>query len=398
MRRMAFVMCALLMVGIMPLSAQSGGMLAVAWSEGQFITLWREDGLTVTTTADASVLDVSLSTDGTMVAFTYGNEGLPQGLGLLLPDGTTRTLVTSDALNGAYIGQLDWFGSGTIYFNTMGLSPMLGALSNNDLWRVDVASGEVQQVLDTGEGGAFTISPTGDAIAIVYPGTFDDMGNVATEGEIRVSDLFGEGLLTLFTFLPVATGAPRQFYPQVHWLSTGDALQVAIPPADVLYVGGDTMLWQLQLDGTSNLIGQVNASLFGQPEWSANGASLVHQYETNDGMILRVADATGQSDKMQALAQLHFFRWSQVGEHFLWVEDNSPNVFAVGTPQDTQLQFVSGYSLFDVQWLGESGVAFTASIDDGLGLYVMRVDEEPTQLAGLNFFPYIDGVFIPFAP
>lgn len=388
---LGLVLCGALLSSL-SVSAQIDMLPSAVWADGQIVTLWRGDGMTVTASAGAEVLDVALSDDGRMAAFISGTEGLADVLSVALPDGNVRTLVQSVQVDGAYFGAFGWYGSGTLYFNTVELVPMFGTAPNNDLWHVDVASGVVERVLESGIGGAFAISPTGETLAIVYAGAFDENGAVTAEGAVRLVDLFGEGVETLLTFTPVSTASPVYFYPSVDWLPDGSAIRVAIPPPDLLYNGGQTVLWELAAGREPVQLGAVDASLYGQPRWSADGSAMVYQQGDGQTFTLHVADAAGNPLIVGDPVGGALARWSDSGAMFAAVIDSAPHmldVFVVGQSEPMR-RYDMGGPVFDMRWMGDA-LLVAAANGDSVGVFAVSLDGETLRMGDSSRLPLLDG-------
>jgi|GEM_PF-1176544 len=141
-------------------------------------------------------------------------------------------------------------GSDLLLFNTSPILEGPGLLLSDDLWQVDVASGEVTNLLPAGAGGTFTLSPGGRQLVLVRPDV------------IEVADVDGGNRRRLLSYEPVLTYSEYRYYATPVWSPDGTALRVAIPPADPLAdLAQGTAIWHLSLSGTpARLLGEIPAS------------------------------------------------------------------------------------------------------------------------------------------
>ncbi len=289
-----------------------------------------------------------LSPDGEHVAFTRGVEGHSQSLWVVGLNGEEAVeWAGSAALNRnpdpeggvREIARVAWLDAQTILWNTAMVYPFAG-VKNDDLWRADLTTGAATQVLPDGQGGDFAISPDGRRIALVTPGWYGQ-----EQGAIRLVDPQGEPVGIPFTFEAVSTASEYAFYPAVHWLPDSSALRVAIPQPDLIYglPNGEippTALWELYVGGAAAQIGAVDATFFGQPRWSPDGAWLIYMRQvgpatdnTHEIILARGDGSDPQVVRAGAIGALEQPTWTPDGRYF----------FTAGEPGET--------------WLGAPGAA-----------------------------------------
>ena len=159
-------------------------------------------------------------------------------------------------------------GSHRFYFSTSPQMEGPGLFLSDDLWMVDVDSGELSMVLAPGEGGNFYFSPDGRKLAIVTPGRIDLM------------DAGGSGRREAFTHTPVITFSEFEYYAQPVWAPDSNSLRVAIPPADSSAASaGPTSIWYIPVeDRPAWLVGQVTTlpGLHTPPIFAPNLARLAY--------------------------------------------------------------------------------------------------------------------------
>jgi hypothetical protein len=271
--------------------------LTIAWADGGNLHVWREDTGTQTL-AESGVIRPVIAPDGRQIAFTRGTNGQPDSLWVLdRATGAGREIDSphppAPSPNGRggemLIGDFAWVDAGTLLFNTA---------PQDDLYRVDVATGELSQLLESGEGGRFSISPDGQRVAVVNPGA----GSV--DGEISLLDLETLALTSLLRFENSgAGGLESPFYPAVDWLADSTGLRTAIPAWDGPYNGENlrVTLWRLGVDGSAVTTGVVQATLAGLPRWSYTGANTAYLRVTEgDRLQLMLADANGANPQVYA--------------------------------------------------------------------------------------------------
>ncbi len=316
--------------------------LTVAWADSGDLFVWKPDYEFPRRLATGGVLTPYLAPDGKHIAFTRGPAGVPETLWIVDSAGTAESqLVSVDDLvptteEKSLIGQIDWWDDSILYFNTLRQNA-ISVDSENDLYRANIRTEEVALILRRGEGGAFSFSPERTALAVVYPGTYG-----VQDGRISVIDPLGQTeARDLLYFVGVATGAHYQFYPALHW-QDDDTLLTAIPDSDLLYNEASfdappVTLWQLETDTTRDVIGEVQASLFGQPVWSADSQSMFYMSRegTVNQFVLYTAGMDGSSPERYASGEAGMILPP------LWLSDSR--------------RFI--YALDGAYWLGERGEA-----------------------------------------
>ena len=255
--------------------------LVVAWVDGGDLFIRLGESAPKLLASD-DVIRPYIAPDAKQVAFTRGQGSLPGTLWLADVDGqSVQELVgvedVADEGRTVVIGQVAWLDEATLYFNTAHLGS-LGPERQDDLWRVNTQTSEVVMLLPTGEGGAFSISPDRQHLALIRPGIYGE-----TQGQIRFMNAQTDVLSEGFSFDAVSTGSEYRFYPEVFWEVDSRAIRVAIPDKDLIYAeetSPPVSLWRLPVDGSPEPIGSVEASFFGLPRWSDDAAYVVYLKRT----------------------------------------------------------------------------------------------------------------------
>ncbi|MEO0562555.1 MAG: LpqB family beta-propeller domain-containing protein, partial [Chloroflexota bacterium] len=351
-----------------------------AWADGDTVYAWDNVSLERTTLAltqvDGIVSGLRLSPDGERVAMLSGADGSPAQLRVLPLDGDPIYF----AEPGVLLRAVGWASDDTLYFNTAVNEPPLALREQDDLWRLTVSSGVVEQVLEPGAGGAFRISPDGAFIAMSTAGTFAQDGTPDAEGVIRLYDTTTDTAEIALAFFPVATGSPVAFYPTFSWSPDSDAVFVAIPPVDGVYSDGeeDTLLWRLGVDGSTLQTGAVPASYFAPPRWNGDQTRLLYGAQDEFGMTpFVIAEGDGAAPDVLATGPGLRFRWAPSGERFLWRTDQSNGTF-IGTPADPQRHALTlSPDIIQAQWIGPDALVRAVAGDDSIELeHVTVLDTE----------------------
>ncbi len=305
-----------------PLAENSFAHVQVTWTTNSALNLRSADGDASTLVqADGEIFRPIFSPSGTQITFIQNSDSTGQSVWVIDVNGeNVRSLTANIAEPQQEIGQLMWVDDATLYFNTLIAENGLNASPQNDLYRADVASGESHLILSTGEGGNFSLSPDGDILVIIYPGTYNE-----NDGRISLYNLNSGDTQTLLTFRGVATGTHQPFYPIPQWIDD-TTLYVAIPDSDQLYHEAEedappVELWRFSVNGEPAQIGTIRASLFGLPAWSPDGQQIVYLRRelstgaTNAFELIR-AEANGNNPQVISRAEIGAISMP------VWVDNN----------------------------------------------------------------------------
>ena len=241
------------------------------------------------------------------------------------------------------LSNLDFLpGSHTLLFNTRGVFEGPGLAKNDDLLAVDVTTGQINPLLARGEGGDFTVSPTGDQIAIVRA---DSLGFVNADG----AGLRPEVL----TFTPVITYSEYFFYPLPVW--SGAMVVLPVPQQDPFFAAEPGTVWGV--NGESQTLSRPDGDLFGPqreyPIVSPDGSSVAYFRATDDASQMHLV-----IERLDTGAQTIYdtgpIQWKG------WGPESDRVVYTKGT----------GFDLF----LGELG-APPAPLEPGTGLRWINANE-----------------------
>ncbi len=353
--------------------AQVTGRLTVVWVEDDVLWAWTEGADTPWPIAAAGgIAKPMISPDGHRVLFRRGSEDVFDQLWAVGIDGADEIqligpahLHTGDMPRQIDEEQLVWADPHTVYFNT-GIVQEIGRFKADDLWRVDVRTGQVERLLEDGEGGNFAISPTGEHIALVVPGRYGE-----EPGIISVVAPDGSARRELFTFPAVSSGSQVAFYPRLQWAPDGESLLVAIPDPDMLYYIEEpppVAIWRLPLDGEPRQVGSVEAFFFGLPIWSPDVSRMAYiemigpVTDNRIGLALARWDGTDSAIYAEGtIGELEPIGWSPGGDRFYYRMGPPGEVWAIGS-DPVPIRFPQpGEGVFALTWADATTAVYASA-------------------------------------
>lgn len=355
-------------------------VLKAAFTQDGDVYYWEEGSLPVMLTTIGDAVDVRISDDGSVIAFTRGPDYYHQELWAINSDGgNLRQLVDLATLN-SYTTDPDvesvrvysfTFKPGThqVAYNTQLTFLGPGLFINDDLRVVDANTAILTTIMAPGSAGNFFYSPDGSKIGLV------------TSTQVSVVNADGSGRIDLLAFPMVITYSEYHYYPPLSWTEDGSAIRVVIPPEDPLAITPDvTRIWQLPADGSpASILMTLNTVSFplDAVSLSANTERVAYMEEITPGsppnLGLHLSNVDGSGDMTYATGPLKFYGWASNGVHFLYT-DASPNPligqYGVGpTPlasvtqlikaswvDETRFFFESKNGINFEFWLGEVGL------------------------------------------
>ncbi len=361
--------------------------LVVAYVQMGDLWLWRE-GQEAQRLAGKDVSRVMLAPGGARAAFTRQAEA-----------GETLWVVDTDGQNAQqvgdfYINQFAWLDGDTLYFNTQRGTKdaaVAGAPEADDLWRADLRTGEVVQVLAPGEGGRFSIAPGGERLALVTPGTYGDPDAPAA---LDVVDPAGENRVEALRFPAVSTASQYAFYAVPHWLPDGSALRAAVPLPDAVYAAEGAppvALWEITAAGEAQQIGEVEADyfsvVFNEAFWSPDGAYIAYTRRTGAPEANRAALCLAQGDGSRPdcvaegeIGRLALLGWAP-GNAFIYRRDDieQQSMWRV-EPGSAPAPFPVEPA-YNLVWLDDETLAFNAYVGREAYLKLMRLSGDAEVIA-----------------
>ena len=309
------------------------------------------------------VTEARISPDGNLVVFVRTFNYLNFSMWLINADGTNeRVLIplekfdamknSPDAL-GAQPYVWDWV-PGTRQL-AIGSSPTHdgpGMMVNDDLWYVNVDTGELKQMLAPGQGGVFYFSPDGKQIALVTPKT---ISLVNTDGTNRRQSALEYPL--------VSTYSEYQYYATPKWSSDSTFLRAAILPQEPLAVPRQkTSIWDIPTDGSpARMIGVVTSVPLLGPELSPDLNHIAYVVEhgasTDNQRELHIAVSDNSGDTTYQTGQLDFMGWAPDSNRFIF-SSGSDNKAKLGQIGQAAVAFSDVDPVAAVSWLKNGKVIF----------------------------------------
>jgi len=357
--------------------------LTIAWIENGDLMTWRADDPVTRRIASGGVIQAVISPDGQRVAYLRGPEGDTRSLWISDTLGANeRQVVEAGSLvetEARRLSEVVWAADSTkLYFTTIAGEGM-DSHQADDLWQVDVDSGAVERLLADGEGGAIFPSPDGQWFALTSAGTYQDR-----PGAVAVYQPVTRQRTVMLEYPAVATGSEWRWHAQPRWKPDSSGVNVAVPPADLLYEGGDTALWWLPLNGQAAQIGQVDADFFGLPTFSADGEwiSYIQHRATPDQnqIVLMTAWNDGSNAELYAqgdIGSLTPLSWLPAGHRFLFMQ-GAPGELWIGAPgQEPQRFPAEDVSVNEIVWANADTYVFSTLVGDAFTLNTGLLDDSP---------------------
>lgn len=386
------------------LTATSSERLVVAWVDSGDLIVWQTGDTLPRRIASAGAVEPFIAPDGQHIAFTRGAQSKSETLWVVDVAGTAEQQLVgerpADYIPGEnQIGDVVWFDERTIYFNTL-LQQAPFYEPRNDLYRVDILTRELGLIAGASDGGRITISPDGQNLLTVYHGTYGQQ-----DGVIRLMDLLGrEEPGDLLFFDGVSTASEFRFYPDVYFSADSSTILLAIPDPDLIYSdSSETTLWQIPLDNPSGrgIIGTVQASFFGLPQWSFDGSAMTYLQRTGETNQFTVFLAEGNGDNPITLFS------ASVGEIEApdWLPESNRFVFArpIADGGGTRNYFLGGVGLepeslsddaiFTLQFLDDSHYIAVTQGNRRLDLRFNEIGGDSQFIGSLNTVPIFDAVY-----
>lgn len=360
-------------------------MLSVAYVKDGNVWLWREGNIAAPLTTSGNVTNVTLSTDGKVVAFQRNIDDYHSELWSVNSDASGEHLLISvDEFNSfdrdkwleeakalvphrfdfipnthilAYNTRLSFEGPGLVIFD--------------DLRLVNTDTIEKLTLLPSGQGGEFVYSPNGQEIAI---STSTTISLVHTDGANRREVL---------TYPMVSTYSEYSFYAIPIWAADSSSLRVAIPPADPL---GDprqpTTLWTIPLDGNSaSQIGSIMAAPFSGAENSISPDLSHVAYASEVGDLAQnlrdfhLADPTGANQVTLLSNQfVAFSSWAPDSQHFIIVAGEPASVQLGDLQNNFQPITENSDVVAYVTWVNANQVLYAKGVGDNWELLLGELD------------------------
>jgi hypothetical protein len=280
--------------------------------------------------------------------------------------------------------QVRWFPDGSaVAFNTH-MEYGYGLAANEDLWRVELGSGELTQLLVDGSGGVFAIAPDGRAIA------------AASAGAVVLARADGNDARTALTFEFVNTASEYAYMPLPVWTADSSLALVTISSPEPFGPDAGGTIWRLPLHGeartASTLDGNLLFASMGDRMWSADRARVAYSASPEGGGPgdLMIADVDGGEAAVYASGDIEFLGWAPAGSRFAYARDGRAAVL-IGAPGADPLPlatFSGSARPAAFEWAGADRVVYAVVEEGNFAIHVQRVGGEDVHVAsGSGIYP-----------
>lgn len=326
-----------------------------------------------------------LSPSGNLVALVRGDYPYPQRLSVLS--------ITGDNLRDfsmAYPRQVIWQSESVLWINSYlpHTEGMLELYPSTHLYRVNLETGEITE-WDMGEPFTMTINPNREWLAMSFAGLYGE-----SEGRISLLSLFEDiNPVDVVRFPAISSGSHGGYYPPVQWL-TDKSARLAIAEPNALYIVGDmlpqTQLLEINTDGISTALGEINTQLYPAPVWSADGASMVYMTASREGLALAIASHVGEINHIIALGEPVPFFFIPQSDDFLFIEQNTA-IQIVGINGELRSWAMGGGALVGDLQLYAGGAVITLLSDASIRLvYVGWHENTLHEILKTSEYPFFD--------
>lgn len=383
--------------------------LVVAWIDAGNLVVWQTGDSLPRRVASGGVVQPFIAPDGEHIAFTRGAEGRPETLWVIDINGTAEQQLVGERPRNYQpgenqIGDVLWLDETVLYFNTL-LQQAPFFAPQNDLYRANIRTREVSLILPAGEGGRIHISPNRERIVTVSHGMY-----AQEDGVIQVLDPFARDIVDdLLFFVGVSTASEYHFYPEIQWLPDNSAVLVAIPDADLIYSEGDpledvpsTELWRLPIANPSQreLLGTVQASFFGLPQWSDDGTAMLYAQRVSDSnqFTAYIADTIGENEAVIFDGEIGTVEAPQ------WILNSTSYFYAQPADDNTRTYFIGGVGIdpeplsderiFDLQFVSSDSYVYVTQGNRRLDMRFGQIGGTSQFIGSLSTVPIYDAVFV----
>lgn len=379
--------------------------LVIAWVDSGNLIIWQTGDSLPRRVSSGGVVAPFVAPDGQHIAFTRGAQSNAETLWVVDVAGTAEQQLVgerpTDYIPGEnQIGDVVWLDERTVYFTTLQQQAPFYEPENN-LYSVDILTHELALIAVPSDGGRISMSPDSQNIVTVYHGTYGH-----GDGMIRLMDLLGRADPdNLLFFDGVSTASEFRFYPNVYWMPDSSAILLAIPDPDLIYSdSAETTLWQIPLDNPSGrgIIGTVQASFFGLPQWSYDGSTMTYLQRTDETNQFTAFIAEGNGDNPLAIFS------GSVGEIEApnWLPKSNRFVFArpIADGGGTRNYFLGGVGLesvplsndpiFSIEFLSDRHYVAVTQGNRRLDMRFNEIGGESQFIGSLNTVPIFDAVYV----
>ncbi|MBT3323182.1 MAG: hypothetical protein HN392_12940 [Anaerolineae bacterium] len=365
--------------------------LTVAYVKNGNVHVWVEGGTSVALTNSGDAIQVSISSDGQLIAylrqipvgsFIYElwvvNTTLPTNERLLISHAeleALKALSSFPTAQGLSFSQILWRpGTHQLAYGTVPQFEGPGYAPNEDIRLVNVDTLEKATLFDFGQGGHFSFAPDGTKIVF------------STPDHISLANADGSNLHpNVVSFPVVGTYSEYQYHPSPIWAPDSASLRVAIPPEDTLAEPTPpTNLWSIPSDGSpATLLGNISAVPFAWPDSAFSpGLPRVAYVKSIGGPTenqreLHIANTDGSNDIIFASGtNIRFHMWTPDSTRFVYSlnEENDRGLYLAKTTGEISTITSEQNTVNQMQWVDNSRFLYIYRKDSTWQLSISDVD------------------------
>lgn len=354
----------------------------VAYIKDGNLWVWHEDAGSMALTSSGKIIDVQLSDDGLVAAFTRQVDDWNVDLWVVNTDGTGKRMLASiEALN-AMVGerkdpnasaiapfQFDWQpASHKLTFNTRPVFLGPGLVGYDDLVVVDTDTLQTTLQLPPGQGGNFAYSPDGQQIAIITP------------DKIQLMTAEGKDARLVLEYARVSTYSEYLYYATPVWAGDSSYLRVAIPPAEAMAEPRQpTTVWHIPLEGAVQQLASLETAPFFMSAFTFSPdlqqilyVRQVGALEQNDYELHLAALDGSKAIILQQNNVIQLAGWAGDAEHYMFTfVDQTTRAMQLGNIDGTSIPFTANpVDVGEVRWLDEQRYVYTRLLD---GTWELRI-------------------------
>ena len=322
-----------------------------------------------------------IGTDGTRELALLPVDELPGEMGSPIE---SEVLVLLDQLP----FQVDWYpDSSAIAFNTR-IEYGYGLATRDDLWRADLETGELTQIVTDGQGGAFAFSPNGECVAA---------GGTTSVVLMRAD---GSDFRTAFAFDRVNTASEYPYLPHPVWAPDSSYALIAVSSSEPFGPDPAGTVWRIPVAGDAaelvTLPGEFLFLTMSDAMWSADRTQMAYTVpvDLSSGVSdLVIADVDGSGSTTYASGDIEFLSWAPDGSRFVYSQDMRSTALVGQSGRDPlPLAMPDGDArLMTVHWANADTVVYTVVEDGSFSIWLHTVGGETREITrGSGAYPDVD--------
>jgi hypothetical protein len=374
-------------------TAAAPGPLRVAYTNGGNAWIKTGSAAPLQLTSSGDIDKLLISDDGELVAYLrYGNRALAPSMGTVQSDGSGQRIIVpqarlqalypvNDEMTGTDIDTLSFLPGGhDLFFNSKKIMAGPGLIKNDDLWRLNMDTGILTNILLAGDGGDFFISP--DATQII---------------EIRQNgaSLSSLGSMTqqvkAIAFSPVMTYSEGGFYPEVVWSQDSAKAGIIVPTSDPLASAAGAAIWLLDRKTKSaakvdDLLGQF---VFSRGKFSPDltRVCFLRDQGTSERAVYIAEVGSGRAPILVATGDSVILGWSTDSRYLAYSLGSSAGfrIYSV----EGRMETISATAI-QFQWISPIHYLYVTGSDAAWTIFLGIVGGDPQTVAsGMGGLPNI---------